>query len=163
MPGQNGRHFADGTFKRIFLNETVRISIEILLKFVPMGPINITPALIQIMAWRRPGDKPLSEPMGVRLPTLMLVTRAQWTNFMIMRSYNQFSVPSWELHIVPVVLRVFDFAFGQMEPLKEWWKARFIYHALIFSYIIIYYEMKLWSWFIKHKIIFMLMSFFLRM
>ena len=25
----------------------------------PKGPINNIPALIQIMAWRRPGDKPL--------------------------------------------------------------------------------------------------------
>ena len=30
------------------------------------------------MAWRRPGDKPLSEPMMVSLPTLMCVTRPQW-------------------------------------------------------------------------------------
>ena len=35
------------------------------LKFVPEGPINNIPALIQIMAWRRPGDKPLSEQMMV--------------------------------------------------------------------------------------------------
>ena len=27
------------------------------------GPINNIPALVQIMAWCRPGDKPLSEPM----------------------------------------------------------------------------------------------------
>ena len=59
-PRQNGRHFADDTFKRIFLNENVRISINISLKFVPMGPINNIPALVQIMAWRRPGDRPLS-------------------------------------------------------------------------------------------------------
>ena len=39
------------------------------LKFVPKGPINNIPALVQIMAWRRPGDKPLSEPMLVILPT----------------------------------------------------------------------------------------------
>ena len=30
------------------------------------------------MAWRRPGDKPLSEPMMVVLPTHMCVTRPQW-------------------------------------------------------------------------------------
>ena len=53
------------TFKRIFLNENVMISIKIPLKFVPMGPINNNPALVQIMAWRRLGDKPLSEPMIV--------------------------------------------------------------------------------------------------
>ena len=51
-PGQNGRRFADDTFKRIFLNENVDISNEISLKFVPKGPINNNPALVQIMAWR---------------------------------------------------------------------------------------------------------------
>ena len=34
------------------------------------------------MAWRRPGDKPLSEPMMVRLPTHICVTRPQWVNQM---------------------------------------------------------------------------------
>ena len=34
-PRQNGRHFADDTFKRIFLNENIWIPIEISLKFVP--------------------------------------------------------------------------------------------------------------------------------
>ena len=46
--------------------------------FVPKGPINNIPALFQIMAWRRPGDKPLSGPMIVRLPTHICVTRPQW-------------------------------------------------------------------------------------
>ena len=59
-PRQNGRLFADDTFKRIFLKENFRISIEISLKFVPKGPIKNIPALVQIMAWRRSGDKPLS-------------------------------------------------------------------------------------------------------
>ena len=61
-PRQNERHFADDTFKRIFMNESIRISIHISLKFVPKGLINNIPALVQIMAWRRTGDKPLSEP-----------------------------------------------------------------------------------------------------
>ena len=43
----------------IFFNKNVWISIEISLKFVPKSPINNIPALVQIMAWRRPGDKPL--------------------------------------------------------------------------------------------------------
>ena len=64
-PRKNGRRFSDDTFKRIFLNENVRISIKISLKFVPKGPINNIPALVQIMAWRRSGDKPLFEPMMV--------------------------------------------------------------------------------------------------
>ena len=57
-PRQNGRHFADDTFKCILLNENVGISIKISLKFVPKGPINNIPALVQVIAWRRPGDKP---------------------------------------------------------------------------------------------------------
>ena len=77
---QNGRHFADDTFKHIFLNENVRISIKISLKFVPKGPINNIPALVHIMVWRRPGDKPLSEPMMVRLLTHICVTPPQWDN-----------------------------------------------------------------------------------
>ena len=64
-PRQNGRRFAEDTFKRIFINENVRIFIKISLKFVSKGRINNNPALVQIMAWRRSGDKPLSEPMIV--------------------------------------------------------------------------------------------------
>ena len=55
-PRQNHRRFADDTFKRIFSDESVRISIKISLKIVPKGPINNNPALVHIMAWRRSGD-----------------------------------------------------------------------------------------------------------
>ena len=68
-PRQNGHHFGDDVFKCIFLDENVWILIKISLKFVPKGPINNIPALVQIMAWRRPGDKPLSKPMMVSLLT----------------------------------------------------------------------------------------------
>ena len=77
-PRQNGRHFADDIFKCIFVDENVRIPIKISIKFVPKGPINNIPALFQIMAWRRPGDKPLSEPMMLSLTTHICVTRPQW-------------------------------------------------------------------------------------
>ena len=79
-PRWNGRRFADDTFKRIFLNEDVRISIKISLKFVPKGPINNNTALVQIMAWRRSGDKSLSEPMMVNLLTHICITQPQWVN-----------------------------------------------------------------------------------
>ena len=75
---QNCHHFADVPFKRIFLNETQRISIKISLNFVPKGPINNIAALVQIMARRRRGDKPLSEPMMASLLTHICVTRPQW-------------------------------------------------------------------------------------
>ena len=53
----------DNIFKRIFLNENVAILIQISLMIVSKGPIDNKPALVQIMACRRTGDKPLSEPM----------------------------------------------------------------------------------------------------
>ena len=79
-PRQDGRNFADDIFKCIFVDENVWISIKISLKFVPKGPINNIPALVQIMAWRRRGDKLLSGPRLARLPTHVCVTRPQWVN-----------------------------------------------------------------------------------
>ena len=58
--------FSDEIFKRIFLNENIRISIEISLKFVPMVSNDNKSALVQAMAWRRTGGKPLSELMLTR-------------------------------------------------------------------------------------------------
>ena len=77
---QNGRHFADDIFKWIFLNENIWIPIKISLKFVPKVLINNIPALVQKMAWCRPSDKPLSEPMMVCLLAHICVTRPQWVN-----------------------------------------------------------------------------------
>ena len=88
-PGPNRRHFADDTFKCIFLNENVWIPIEISLKFVPKGSINNSPALFQIMAWRRPGDKPLSEPIMVSSLTHICVTRPQWVNALLYHHWMQ--------------------------------------------------------------------------
>ena len=76
-PRQNGHHFPDDIFKCIFLNENVWIPTKISLKFVPKGPINNIPAMVQIMAWRRLGDKSLSEPMVVSLPTHICVAWPQ--------------------------------------------------------------------------------------
>ena len=82
-PRQNGRHFADDTFKCIFVNENARILIQISLKLVHKGPFNNIPALVQITAWRRPGAKPLSEPMMIRLPMHIYVTRPQWVKLKV--------------------------------------------------------------------------------
>ena len=80
-PRQNGRRFRDDIFKCIFLkNENVSISIKISVKFVPKGLINNIPALVQKMAWRRPGDKPLSGPMMISLLMHICVTQPQWVN-----------------------------------------------------------------------------------
>ena len=82
-PRQNGRHFPDDLSKCIFLTENVWILIRISLKFVSKGPINNNPALVQIMAWRRPGDKPLSGPRMENLLTHICFTRPQWVNIHI--------------------------------------------------------------------------------
>ena len=58
---------ANNTYKCIFLNENDRISIRISLKFVLRSPSDNKPALIQVMAWRRTGDKPLPELMLTQL------------------------------------------------------------------------------------------------
>ena len=89
-PRQNGRHFADDIFKCIFLNENVWIPIKFSLKFVPKVSINNIPALVQIRAWRRPGDKPLSEPMMVSLTTHICATRPQWVDV------GQYKGRSWK-------------------------------------------------------------------
>ena len=77
-PRRNRRYNADDIFKCIFLRENVWIPTKISLMFVPKRPINNIPALVQIMAWRRPGDKPLSAPMMVSLLTHICVTWSQW-------------------------------------------------------------------------------------
>ena len=47
----------------MFLFENGCISIRSSVKFIPNGPINNKPALVQMMTWRWTGDTPLSEPM----------------------------------------------------------------------------------------------------
>ena len=97
-PRQNGRHFPDDIFKCIFLDENVWIPIDISLMFVPRGSIYNNPALFQIMAWRRSGDKPLSEPMMVSLQTHISVTRPQWVKtctFNITKSIGPENIYIW--------------------------------------------------------------------
>ena len=62
-PGQIATNLTDDIFKYIFLNENYRIPIQLTLKFVPRTPIDNTPSLVRVMAWRRTGDKPVPEPM----------------------------------------------------------------------------------------------------
>ena len=124
-PRQNGRHFADDTFKRIFLNQNVRNSIKISLKFVPKGPINNIPSLVQIIAWHRSGDKPLSEPMTDSLLTHICVTRPQWVNAsytlaeIIMESSLITGNPSLKLRSLRSKKR---FSFWNQHQQKRWYR-----------------------------------------
>ena len=120
-PRQNDRHFAEDSFKCIFLNENGSISINISLRFVPKGPNKNIPALVQIMAWRRPGDKPLSEPMMVSFPTHICVTRPQWVNWTLRNNLrwnnNQMShIFIWEI--------VFEKVFWKMAAILSWPQCR---------------------------------------
>ena len=58
------------------------------------GPINNIPALVQMMTSRRPGDKPLSEPMLFSLLTHICVTRPQWVNWTPVDNMNRTWVPN---------------------------------------------------------------------
>ena len=74
-----GRDKVDAISQTTFSNAFSWMKIfEYRLKFVPKGPINNISALVQIMAWRLPGDKPLSESMMFSLPTHICVTGPQW-------------------------------------------------------------------------------------
>ena len=80
---QNGCHFPDDTFRCIFLNENIHTLLKNLLKFVPNAQMNNIPSLVPIMAWRRLGDKPLSEQTMVSLLMHICVTRPQWVKYNI--------------------------------------------------------------------------------
>ena len=82
------------------------ILIEISWKFVPKVR-NIT-ALVRLMAWRRPGDKPLSEPVMVRLPTHICITRSQWVN------------PEWVAGLWSLGSPALFFFFHHIEDATKW-------------------------------------------
>ena len=48
------------------MKENLCTLIKISLKLVPKGLIDNNPAMVQIMPWRRIGDRPFSEPMLIR-------------------------------------------------------------------------------------------------
>ena len=85
---QNGHHFEYDIFKCIFVKKDDWVLIKISLKFVPKGPIISISALVHIMAWCRPGDKPLFEPVMVSLPTHICITQPQWVKTRLQRLTN---------------------------------------------------------------------------
>ena len=89
VPAPCSQHIEAGTkwhpfgrrhFKCILLNENVWISINISLNFVPKGRINNNPALVQVMAWCWPGDKPLSALFASFRPSLPDLEQIQETD-----------------------------------------------------------------------------------
>ena len=65
----------------LHISATEIYPFQLVYKFHQYSPTSTIPALIWIMGWRRPGDKPLSEPMMVRLPMHVCVTRPQWVYY----------------------------------------------------------------------------------
>ena len=110
-PRQNGRHFPDDIFKCIFLKENVWISISISLKFIPKFRINNIPVLVQIMAWRRPGDKPLSELIRVSLLAHICVTRPQWVLLLTYLNDSLWPETFFVWSVDQVLLKLFKNAF----------------------------------------------------
>ena len=99
---QNGCHFPDNIFKSF---SWMKILIKISLKFVPKGPINTIPSLVQIMAWCRPGDKPFTEPMMVNLLTHKYVTRPQWVKLKKIFFFSNSAMKSVrDLNIVVIIV-----------------------------------------------------------
>ena len=116
-----GRPLVDDIFKCIFLNENVWTSLKISLKFVPKCQINNIPALIQIMAWHRPGNKPLCEPMMVWLLTHICITPPQWVKSRGPSQYKD--ATSYQCrnshHRYKTVLRPSDLYDGNLHTLKK--------------------------------------------
>ena len=75
-------------FQMYFFNENVCISIRISLNFLPGGTISNIIVLVQIMDWRRPDDRPLSESIIVNVLTRICVTRPQWVNSLSLHVSN---------------------------------------------------------------------------
>ena len=95
-------HFADNILKCLFLNENIWILIKISLKFVPKGSVNNIPSLFQLMAWCRPGNKPLSEPM------LAWVTDAYMLHSASMSWNKELLAQRWAKAIFSLSINIFN-------------------------------------------------------
>ena len=75
------------------------------------------------MAWRRPGDKPLSEPMMVSLPTHICVTWPQWViNAYVSLSLNKSNICMACLHVLSGTF------FNTITHILEAWARFYSYH-----------------------------------
>ena len=75
--------------------------------FVPKGLIDNIPGLVQIMAWRRTGDKPLSEPVITWLLTHICIIRPQRVNrtsFVANLRWFSFGQFWFQMHVTAIVM-----------------------------------------------------------
>ena len=116
-------------FQMHCLNENVKIWIQISLKFVLKGLITIIPALVWIMAWHRPGNKPLSELMMVKSLTHIYVTRPQWVNDWVTQGAGHHELRYW-----PVFLEYLDF--NTLRVARVWCWTSYSYTTCFISFVI---------------------------
>ena len=87
-PRQYGGHIPDDSYRYIFLHENVLNALRIPVKFVSRVQINNMPASLQIIAWRWPGNKPLSEQMMVNLH--LCIIKSQWVKSYYLFPFRRF-------------------------------------------------------------------------
>ena len=78
-PREICRHFAYNIFKCFIEWKCMNFAWDFT-EVCSKVQINNIPALVQIMTWRWPGDKPLSEPVMVSLLVHICITGPQWVN-----------------------------------------------------------------------------------
>ena len=129
------------TFANVFfVNENVKISIKVSLKFIPRDQINNISAFVQIIAWPLVGAKPLCEPMMVNLLTHICVTRLQWVHIsskngghsdkamLVFHTWQYCSALSFIYHsLMPFVSPCGDIdliCYVNLSVLRRWWGTR---------------------------------------
>ena len=106
-------------FQMHFIEWKCMNSNKISVKFVPKGPFNNIPALVQKMAWCRQGNKPLSEPLMVSLLTHICVTRPKWVKSIGMH-LNPFSVEKLVMSMIKMYQEITIFTIRITFPRYLW-------------------------------------------
>ena len=104
--------FSDDIFKCIFVNENFLSSIRISLEISPKVPIDNTSVMVQIMVWRRSGDKPLSETMMVNLTYACSSLSASMTKLNYICFMSHALTQTQDVTIPVVFIFIFLFFFG---------------------------------------------------
>ena len=166
-PAQNGWHLQT-TIWMHFLEWKFRISAGIYLKYIPESPWQRT--LVQIITWRRTGDKPLPETTMTPHPPLICLTQHQWPCLKINGSKSDcpacrttlIATRFWVVMICPIIkcltvlefsfilfdlclfITIFNFIFNYV-PIVTFWI--FTYHKILILLIIFCF---IWSYWIIH-------------
>ena len=139
---QKSRHFVDDIFKCISWRKCINFESN-LTEYFPKGIFDNIPELMQKMAWRLPGDRPLTEPMTVILLMHVCVTWPQWVNDSmgnhLKYNKNSFAIQSYlESMIFPQYLsnfrlknvninRFFNWPIGVSD--SRWLRNRYVSYA----------------------------------